>query len=887
VQRFGPAYRYPQAGWIVLHIEGEPYERGYQHGRLLAPEIEAYLRCSAAMRSSTAPADGWANTRSLVNALFLRRYDREYLEEMKGIADGASAAGARFENRPIDLVDIVAVNAWPEIETLDPALEATPTGLEGLTFPHPQPRAMPGPQAMHCSAFAATGPATADGKIVFGHITMFGLYPSLFYNVWLDVKPARGHRVLMQSYPGGIQSGMDYYMNDVGLLVSETTINQTRFDIKGLSLASRIRQALQYADSIDKAVAILQADNNGLYTNEWLLADTKTNEIAMFELGTARTKLYRSSRQEWFGGTDGFYWGCNNTKDVDVRLETIPGVNAAPANMVWRPSERDKTWLRLYNQYKGKIDADFGKVAFTTPPIAAYHSLDAKFTTSDLAGELKTWALYGPPLGRSWQPTQEERKKYSEVRAMASNPWTVLTASVPPTVALAKGTPADLPDKLADKDSKLVRSTPPPLALEPAWHGTLLPKTDSDAWLAAAFAEYEKIVSQEKAQRAASSNGSQTAEELDRLAVELFAHRSSYLAGARASADVPLAGTKAQLMDDAWYRVAAGKGVLLLAQLRRTMGHARFEEFMESFGKSHGGKQVSASDFLAAAEKAGAKPLKGFFAAWVEKLGLASLELGETTVRTQGDKFWVDGIVRARDLPPGSVGEITVEMDKGEVTKRLALHEGANNFSLQTNKKPRRVYLDRYAWMAQAAGGPFTARSFLADLSQTLIVYGTADEEAANHEAAEDLQRAIVRAWSNFTVPVKSDTEVTENELRSNHVLLVGRPDSNRWVSRFAGALPITLGSRSFSVGAETFAHSGSAVIVAAANPLNPRYSIVVLAGLSASATLSMPEKLLGRDQSCGEVILLPHGGSLRHLVVQPKQLVRDLEPATDRAAAR
>ncbi len=32
VKRFGPAYRYPAAGWIYLHIEGKPYERGYQHG---------------------------------------------------------------------------------------------------------------------------------------------------------------------------------------------------------------------------------------------------------------------------------------------------------------------------------------------------------------------------------------------------------------------------------------------------------------------------------------------------------------------------------------------------------------------------------------------------------------------------------------------------------------------------------------------------------------------------------------------------------------------------------------------------------------------------------------------------------------------------------------
>src|SRR5438105_8704692 len=89
VQRYGPAYRFPQAGWIVLHVEGQPYERGYQHGRLLAPEIAAYVRCFAALMSPKAPADGWRNTRRLVNALFLRRFEREYLEEMKGIADGA------------------------------------------------------------------------------------------------------------------------------------------------------------------------------------------------------------------------------------------------------------------------------------------------------------------------------------------------------------------------------------------------------------------------------------------------------------------------------------------------------------------------------------------------------------------------------------------------------------------------------------------------------------------------------------------------------------------------------------------------------------------------------------------------------------------------------
>ncbi len=51
VQRSGKGYRYPKDGWIVLHIEGEPYERGYQHGRLLAPEIVDYVDTLAAKRS--------------------------------------------------------------------------------------------------------------------------------------------------------------------------------------------------------------------------------------------------------------------------------------------------------------------------------------------------------------------------------------------------------------------------------------------------------------------------------------------------------------------------------------------------------------------------------------------------------------------------------------------------------------------------------------------------------------------------------------------------------------------------------------------------------------------------------------------------------------------
>ena len=201
-QTFGPAYRYPAAGWIYLHIEGEPYERGYQHGHLMSREIPEYLeRCAAVLGSK----NQWDDYRTTANALFLRGFNKELMEEMRGIADGASDAGARWKDRRIDLLDIVVANTTVEMGELGSAAAATPTGLEGLSMdapPYSDPRRNSAKD--HCSAFAATGPATRDGKMVIGHVTWWPLTQAEQTNVMLDIKPASGHRVLLQSYPGGI-----------------------------------------------------------------------------------------------------------------------------------------------------------------------------------------------------------------------------------------------------------------------------------------------------------------------------------------------------------------------------------------------------------------------------------------------------------------------------------------------------------------------------------------------------------------------------------------------------------------------------------------------------------------------------------------------------------
>lgn len=795
VQWCGPAYRYPQAGWIVIHIEGKPYDRGYQYGTLMAKEIAGFAESIGTYQSTKAPSDGWRYWRAMADALFLRRYNSELLEEMKGIADGAAASGAKIFDRAVDLVDIVTINSDVELNFVENALSVTPTGLEGRDFKEPPYARKKQVPMGHCSAFAATGPATKDGQIVLGHITMWNLYHSRWYNVWLDVKPEQGHRIMLQTYPGGIMSGLDYYQNDKGLLLSETTISQTRYHINGTPLTQRCRLAIQYASTVDECVAQLNDKNNGLYTNEWLIADTKTNEIAMFEMGTTQTKLWRSSKNEWPGNTPGFYWGCNNTKDLQVRLETQVCLDCKPANMTFRPSERDKMWLKLYDENKGTIDEAFAFKAFTTPPLAAYPSLDVKFTTTALAKEFKSWGLFGPPLGRSWEPTEEERQKYDgKIYPLISNDWTILSGKAPEmakqmandvkstarpfTVASASASSDGDGDEY--EDSSIIERNP-------AWNGTLLPKSDADVWLTAGFADYERIVSKLRQKKF----------DKESLNLALYAYGvKSRQAAQRLGKEIALNKLKLDPRENDSYDQVAGRGVLVLHQLRELLGGNAFDGAMNQFGKAHAGKEVTTSEFRTHMEKATGKSLEAFFSKYVDNV--------------------------------------------------LPYDPSAPRWSI-------------FGWEK--------------DIGNTIIIYGTQVESAANREAAQRLQDTIARRWGNFRPTIKSDREITDSDLQ-NHLLLIGRPEANSITAKFAGQFPITQSKRSFSVNEKIYASDQSGIIVAGAYPEKPNRCIVAFMGLGAESTWKLVNQM--GTTPCDALVMTSDGTAAKVLKQIPfEQLVR------------
>jgi Phospholipase B len=330
------AFRTERNGWVYIHLEGSPEEIGYQHGYLLAREIDESLRVFKKYLPHTTKRD-WQFYRDSAHELFWKKIGDEYQKEIEGIARGASARGVK-----VDTDDVLAMNAWIEL-----ASYYVPS-LHQATLADPELHQTPPPS---CSAFIATGAWTRNGEIVIGHNNWIDYLIGRRWNIMVDLKPASGHRILMDSFPGFIHSGDDFYITDAGLMVTETTITQFKgFDTEGLPEFYRIRKATQYSNSIDDWLKVMMDRPNGGYANDWLIGDRKTGEIARLENGIKNNIVERTK--------DGYYVGSNfPVHEKTTREETT----FDPTNAANSANARHRRWDELMKLNKGKIDINLAK----------------------------------------------------------------------------------------------------------------------------------------------------------------------------------------------------------------------------------------------------------------------------------------------------------------------------------------------------------------------------------------------------------------------------------------------------------------------------------------------------------------------------------------------
>lgn len=437
-QKMANASRSDKNGWIMVHLEGTPEVIGYQHGYLLAEEI-VDMRGAMAMLNENTTGKKWDFYRNESFRMFWPKTPVEYQEELTGIVSGVNS---KLGGNKIDVKDLVAINSNTE--------------MPGYYVPWLEKQESPKPPE-HCSAIAATGSWTTDGKIVIAHNNWSEYVTGERWNIIFDIVPEKGNRIIMDAPPGLIHSGDDFNINSAGLIVTETTISAFKgFDTTGVPEFVRARKAIQYASSIDEWAKTMVDNNNGGYANDWLVGDNKTREIARLELGLKNHFLERT--------TDGYFVGANfPVNDKLTKEET----SFDPSSKELSANNRRARWDVLLKEFKGKIDIETAKKFMgdhydmrinkdnasrcslcghldedETGPAgmnwdAAHYpagAVQGKVTDGTMAKNMQLWAIMGHPCGKPFiakafldaHPEYSFQKEF--LKDMPGQEWTMFGA---------------------------------------------------------------------------------------------------------------------------------------------------------------------------------------------------------------------------------------------------------------------------------------------------------------------------------------------------------------------------------------------------------------------------------------------------------------------------
>ena len=102
---------------------------------------------------------------------------------------------------------------------------------------------------------------------------------------------------------------------------------------------------MQYATSIAEFADIMKEGNNGGYANNWLVADSKNDEIGSLELGLKNVTLETTK--------DGYFAGSNFPQNPKLISEET---DFPSKDMSISANARHARWTQLMAENKGKID---------------------------------------------------------------------------------------------------------------------------------------------------------------------------------------------------------------------------------------------------------------------------------------------------------------------------------------------------------------------------------------------------------------------------------------------------------------------------------------------------------------------------------------------------
>jgi hypothetical protein len=629
----------------------------------------------------------------------------------------------------------------------------------------------------------------------------------------------------MQTFAGGIHSGTDWYLNASGLVIGETTVGQTPFNPEGIPQSNRIRKAAQYASSIDEAAAILFKQNNGLYTNDWTMADTKTDEGACFLLGTEKTRLWRTGIPGKPADTPAhladFIWANNNNRDLDVRAEYSANLEGAPADLAFNTWNRDIAFQEAFRQHgKGGFNIEVGTRLMASSPINRPHACDGKLTTSEMAEKLVFMAHQGKTT---------LREKMVGGRWIADLPGATPHLTYGYTVFSPIWVSARLQAAKATwKAEKPIKAAPSPdvtgvtdaFAFDAAklWTGTVKPAADGDDWFVSGSAAYWQQL-----KHLPSTPGK--AFESQSAALADLTTRHLWLAARE--------GTKAPLLTvtdyDHYgaYQIPRIRGVFALHQLRLHLGNEAFAKAMRMVQVRFSGKTASTSEILKALSDGANRDVTPILAPWIERADLPAPVIAARTEKAAGG-YEVKLEVKQPGFAYPFVAFVTLETERGTKLERVVVTGAKATFAFLTEARPTRMVFNAGNDLPVPRANFWVPGNVLDDWSATALIYGTAREVEAQRTLALNYRDLLADNLTEDLLPVKADAEVSDATLATSDLILFGGPEENGLAARLQaeGKLPFDAGRGWFKWQGRLYGRADDGLLASFPNPWNPKHLV-------------------------------------------------------------
>ncbi len=400
------------AGKRFMHLEGTSYQMGYQHGYLLAASVQRMtsedfvMAVLAGYLNMTGPDLKSALGDVVVDGLMAAfrasakglegEIPAEYLEELRGIRDGAAAAGVSVSYEDI-LVNNVAFDV-----------------LLGVAYPIVAPiLGITDPFAPHmCDGFIVYGSGTTDGRTIMGRNFMFNDAFLHEEALLVEFVPAAGNRFVAPTLPGwaGLVSGINTSGIGIGVDMAPA-ISSNVFDI-GMGILFAARRALQYSTTLSQGVSSVQGADLGV---SWIVAiGSGKNEVggAVIETADIMNKVrYANYKYPWY------YLLLPLPRQIESKSDLVVFANhfihpemalltgaVAINDSKWRYETLTNLVLASY----GSIDTAKGKqlVDYLHPPAYGYYGTDPNASIKGIRSlyDLKNgeiWSLFGH-YGDQW-----------------------------------------------------------------------------------------------------------------------------------------------------------------------------------------------------------------------------------------------------------------------------------------------------------------------------------------------------------------------------------------------------------------------------------------------------------------------------------------------------